>query len=190
MFFVCPQPFLVYHMAMVYFARHGETDANKQGMFNGRGVDQDLNKLGIEQAKKQAEQLAGIKFDAVYCSPQKRAIQTCEILVSGGKYQIDERIAELICGDFDGKKKNLFRKIKFVRSAKKGKNGVELFKTFVGRNVDFCEDVLKSQAGKNILIVSHNGNAVAFDYYFKGKPKGYKFARTIIENGEVLTFDY
>ena len=171
---------------MIYFARHGQTDADKQNRFNG-GIDLDLNETGIEQAQKLKDKLSGIQFDAVFCSPQKRAVQTCEIAT--GKYVIDNRLTELNCGNFDGKKRNAISKLRFLISLKRGKNGVERLELFTARNVEFCEKVLRGLTG-NVLIVSHHGNASAFDFYFKGKPKKYNFTKRIVENGELLTFEF
>ena len=173
---------------MIYFVRHGQTDADKQKRFNG-GIDLDLNEIGIAEAKQQAEKLSGIKFDYIFCSPKKRAVQTCEILASSTKYEIDNRLSELSCGKFDGKKRTIISLLRFLRSFNKGKNGVEQRDLFTARNIDFCETVLTQLKGKSILIISHNGNAVAFDYYFKGKPKGYSFSKRIVDNGRLLTFD-
>jgi len=178
----------MYNEIMVYFARHGETDANRQNLFNGE-TDLDLNRDGIEQAQKQAKELASIKFDEVFCSPKRRAVQTCEIIIGVNKFTIDNRITELNCGKYDGKKRNIVSKILFLDSLKKGKNGVEHIEAFVARNIDFCEEVLKPEKGKNLLIVSHHGNAAAFDFYFKGKPRGYNFTKRIVENGGILVFD-
>ena len=174
---------------MIYFARHGETDANKQKLFNGE-IDLDLNDAGVKQVQAQAEKLSGVKFDKVFCSPKMRAIQTCKIIIKNGEYVIDDRLTELNCGKFDGKKRNPVSNIQFGLSLKKGKNGVERLDKFTARNVDFCEKVLEPLKGKNILVVSHHGNAVAFDYFFRGKPKGYNFGKRIVGNGGILTFDF
>ena len=178
-------------MGTMYFVRHGETDADKENRFNG-GIDLDLNKTGIQQAQVLAEKLARLEFDKIFCSPKKRAVQTCEIIsnLSGKKFTIDERLTELVCGIFDGKRKSLILKIRFLNALKKGKHGVEHLVTFTERNVNFCESVLESMKNKVILVVSHHGNASAFDFFFKGKPKKYSFAKRIVENGGILKFEY
>jgi len=175
-------------MRTIYFARHGETDADKQNRFNG-GIDLDLNEAGLRQAQELAEKISGITFDKIFCSPKKRAIQTCEIISKEQNYTIDDRLTELICGIFDGKKKNLISKIRFFNALKKGKHGVEPLETFTARNVDFCEKVLRQLKDKTVLIISHHGNAAAFDFYFKGKPEGYSLTKRIIENGGILKFE-
>jgi len=174
---------------MITFVRHGETDANKQNLFNGK-TDLHLNEIGIAQAQKVAENLAGKKFDAVYCSDKLRAIETAEIITGGREFIIDERLTELNCGKFDGRKRNILKDIRFVMSMKKGKNGVEQFDKFMARNIDFFEEVIKPRKGENILIVSHDGNAKTFDFYLKGRPKNYKPPRRLVGNGEVIRFEF
>ena len=59
---------------MIYFVRHGQTDWNKIGRIQGH-TDIPLNKLGEEQALIVKEKLKEIKFDKVFSSPLKRALQ-------------------------------------------------------------------------------------------------------------------
>jgi len=176
-------------MGIIYFVRHGETDADKQNRVNG-GIDCELNEIGIQQAQILAKELSAVEFDAIFCSPQKRAIQTCEIISKGRKFSIDERLKELVCGVFDGKKKNLIVKIRLLNSIRKGKNGVEHLAVFTARNINFCESIVGTMKDKTILVVSHNGNVSAVDYFFKGKPKKYSFTKRLLKNGEILKFEY
>lgn len=66
----------------LYFARHGQTDANAS-MVNGQSIselDGPLNQLGIQQANELAEQLKDVRFDVIISSPLKRAHQTAELV--------------------------------------------------------------------------------------------------------------
>ena len=67
----------------IYFVRHGQTKANKNGLIFGQW-DLPLNQTGIKQAKKTAEKLAKIarkeKIDAILCSPLTRTKQTASII--------------------------------------------------------------------------------------------------------------
>jgi len=175
---------------MIIFARHGETDANKRNLFNGE-TDHALNEVGLLQARKLAQKLADRKFAKVYCSDKLRAIQTAEIITGGKEFAIDERITELRCGKFDGRRKNIFSVMRFVRAVKRGARGAERFDLFLARNIDFFENILKpgQKSGEDILVVSHEGNAKALDFYLKGKPKGYRFSKRLIENGGILVFE-
>jgi len=176
-------------MGIIYFVRHGETCADKQHRFNG-GIDLDLNKAGVRQAQSAGEKLSSIEFDEIFCSPKKRTVQTCEILSRGQSFKIDNRLSEIVCGRFDGQKKSLIRKLRFLGAFKKGKHGVEHIGDFTARNVDFCEYLLESMKDKTVLVISHNGNASAFNYFFEGRPEKYNFAKHSIKNGEIIEFEY
>lgn len=61
----------------VYFIRHGTTDNNVGGRFQGSS-DIPLGDTGLQQAYFLGETFAGIAVDAVYSSPLTRAWQTAE----------------------------------------------------------------------------------------------------------------
>jgi broad specificity phosphatase PhoE len=60
----------------LYIIRHGETDFNRQGIVQGRGVNSDLNALGVAQGEAFYEHYKHIPFDKVYTSSLKRTHQT------------------------------------------------------------------------------------------------------------------
>lgn len=64
-------------MTTVYFIRHGTTDSNISGRFQG-STDVSLGELGFRQADALAERFRGTHLDAVYCSPLMRAVQTAQ----------------------------------------------------------------------------------------------------------------
>jgi phosphoserine phosphatase len=59
----------------IYLVRHGETEYNRTGRFQGRN-DQPLNERGRRQAQALAEALQEEKFTAIYTSPLPRALET------------------------------------------------------------------------------------------------------------------
>lgn len=62
-----------------YIFRHGETDYNKQGRWQGQGVNLPLNETGVAQAKALATKLENLGVEIIYASPLKRALQTAQI---------------------------------------------------------------------------------------------------------------
>ena len=88
---------------MIYVVRHGQTDWNLEGRFQGR-IDIPLNEKGKSQAKKTKEKLEGIKFDKVFSSPLKRALETAKI-ITDEPIDIDDRIIERCNGQLEGKLK-------------------------------------------------------------------------------------
>ena len=75
-------------MTEIILARHGETEWNVEEIFRGR-IDIELNETGIKQAKLLAEYLSGLKIDAIYSSPLKRASKTAEIIADYHKLDIE-----------------------------------------------------------------------------------------------------
>ncbi len=60
--------------------RHGETDYNREGRWQGEGSNPPLNAEGRRQARDLAGRLAGRPLAALYTSPQRRARETAAVL--------------------------------------------------------------------------------------------------------------
>jgi probable phosphoglycerate mutase len=172
---------------MIYLVRQGQTDWNLLKKFNGC-TDTELNQTGIAQAKLQAENLRNVGFDACFCSPQKRARQTCEIIYIG-QIVFDDRLTEINCGEFEGTDETADSMELFWQAIKSGDKGTESYKEFMKRNCDFCDMIAKDYIGKNVLIVTHAANIRIIDYYFTGKPKEYDFKKQVVKSGELLTLE-
>lgn len=84
--------------------RHGITDWNRQGRFQGRS-DIPLNDEGISQAEAAARRLQDVPFDAIVSSPLVRAAKTAEIIASacGMPVSIDANLIECDFGSFEGR---------------------------------------------------------------------------------------
>ena len=64
----------------LYLVRHGETDFNRRGIVQGKGVNAPLNETGRMQAVSLASALKPVRFGAIYASTLLRARQTAEIV--------------------------------------------------------------------------------------------------------------
>lgn len=88
----------------LYIIRHGETDLNKQGIVQGRGINSDLNDTGREQAAAFYERYKDVAFDKVYTSKLKRTHQTVKGFVDAGiPWEQLEGLDELAWGIWEGK---------------------------------------------------------------------------------------
>lgn len=63
----------------LYLVRHAETFGNTGA---DDSVEPVLTERGREQARLLAERLAALSFDAIFCSPLLRAVQTAQAIVS------------------------------------------------------------------------------------------------------------
>lgn len=68
--------------AHVVLVRHGETDWNARGVYQG-SRDVSLSARGRAQARALAGDLAPIAFDAAYSSPLARARETADLVLAG-----------------------------------------------------------------------------------------------------------
>ena len=86
----------------IWVTRHGQTDYNKMKKMQGL-FDAPLNQTGIKQAEAAGALIGGIKFDRVYSSPLKRALDTASIIGRTAREDIikDERIIETDFGKYE-----------------------------------------------------------------------------------------
>jgi probable phosphoglycerate mutase len=172
---------------MLYLLRQGQTDWNLFHRANGI-TETFLNQTGILQAEKAAKLLRGIPFDTVFSSPQKRALQTCEI-VWDGEISTDDRLREIVCGEFEGMEETRDRMQAFYCAIQTGDKGTEKMDDFMQKQFDFSDMLMNQYIGKNLLVVTHAANIRVIDFYMKGKPSGYNLFVTPIKNGEFCTYD-
>jgi broad specificity phosphatase PhoE len=87
----------------ILLARHGETDWNREGRFQGH-ADPPLNELGRTQAAALAAELSGVELAALYSSPLRRALETAEII--GAPHGVEpvavETLREIDVGSWQG----------------------------------------------------------------------------------------
>ena len=83
--------------------RHGETDWNKLGKFQGH-ADIELNERGVAQARETATAVVGWQHSAVYSSPLHRTMQAAQEISHLGGMPVVEvpGFMELGLGDLEG----------------------------------------------------------------------------------------
>ena len=90
---------------VIYIIRHGETQANKDGLLQG-WLDTDLNENGVDLAVQTGQALKHVKFDVVYTSPLIRAVHTAQLLIENNDNTapivVDQRINEVNMGQWQG----------------------------------------------------------------------------------------
>jgi len=150
--------------AIIHIIRHGETDENRQGIWQGQ-LDTVLNAEGLIQAERVADALRSIPFDVAFSSDLKRAVvQTAEtILVYHPTVQLQKvgALRERYLGDLQGKA--ITSPIaKLSSSENPSIETTELFgsrtvKWWNGYILQYLSNLPSRDTPYGILIVSHGG---------------------------------
>jgi len=143
---------------IIYLVRHGETDANKNKVMQGRSQNLQLNENGIRQATNLKNKLKDIKFDVCFTSPLIRAWSTAMILV-GDRVEIkeDERIIERYLGNIEGKDVSFYNSKKYWDyNLNSDEEDVEKIQDIFKRCNSFIDNLKKNyNEDDTILVVSH-----------------------------------
>lgn len=70
----------------IYYIRHGEVQANADGVLAGTRNDMPLTERGRQQARDAAELVANLPIEVVIVSPLKRAQETAQIIAEAINY--------------------------------------------------------------------------------------------------------
>ncbi len=90
---------------MIYLVRHGETEFNREGRYQGR-LDSPLTDRGRRQARLCGQLLARhVDSGAIWTSPLPRAVETARVVEAAlpdAELRIDERLREVSFGLWEG----------------------------------------------------------------------------------------
>jgi broad specificity phosphatase PhoE len=154
----------------IYFARHGESEANVQQIYSNSANDTyPLTPKGIQQANDLAITLKDIVFEKIYSSPILRAKQTAEIIARSKqmKVELEAALMEYNVGIFEETPKDHAEKEKeyianevawfFHNNFDVKIEGGESYNDFKKRFVPFIEQLIEMYGNKNvnILLVGH-----------------------------------
>ncbi len=149
----------------INLVRHGETDWNVLGKFQGC-IDINLSKEGILQAEYLKKRFKN-KFDYIYTSPLKRAMQTAAIISESKNVEpiIQSELREINFGDWEGL---TIKEIQttYPENFSKWRND-ELEAPMCGGDLSIKKasirseksilEIVKKHQGDNIVIVAHGG---------------------------------
>jgi isoleucyl-tRNA synthetase len=180
----------------LFIMRHGEGDHNaKEIVSSSLEPTYSLTEKGKQEVKKAAARLKDQQIDLVFVSPLTRAQETAEIVLENLKSSpeviTESRIAEIDCGNLEGKSISQWRKRfdkdsdRYRDNPHKGESSAMVQK----RVTEFLNEVQKKYPGKNILLVTHGIVLNRCLHYFYGVPNE-KLAKSLSKTGEVLEFSF
>ncbi len=176
----------------LYLVRHGKTEYNVKNLYQGR-TDIELNLFGRSESFKLRDELKDVKFDFVYSSPLKRAVESAEIIAPYVNVEVDSRIIERNLGDYEGTSfnddnGNIDEKFDDLNLNTKEKN-VEGISDLFNRVTNFIEEIRQKHKGKNVLIVTHNGAINVINHYINGVPEDGKLKYKKMGNSKFIKYE-
>jgi len=175
---------------MLYFVRHGESEANRKKLFAGQKDDSPLTDEGREQARITGLEIKkrGITFDRIVSSPLKRAYETAEIIadvldLEVSMIALDARIQEYDMGIYTGTPHQRVPSIEFVYA-----EGCEDPFAFKARIEAGIRDALANEG--NTLVASHAGVGRMLDAIKEGVGPEYFYDRPGWPNASVTVIDW
>lgn len=94
-------------MPVVILVRHGRTEANAKGVLAGWTPGVHLDDVGVQQAQRVGERLAGLPLKAVVSSPLERTQETADAIIDAQRRstgrEVDERFGECAYGTWTGR---------------------------------------------------------------------------------------
>jgi broad specificity phosphatase PhoE len=147
----------------VYFLRHGETTASRKGGYCGT-LDPDLTPDGYEMARDFAAAYGNMSWEAVFCSPLKRAVATARPLCEavGLTPNLREGLREIAYGQWEGKTPEEVNRefhdeyVRWLADAgwnapSGGEKGVDIAR----RSATVMDEIERAHPSGNVLVVSH-----------------------------------
>jgi broad specificity phosphatase PhoE len=147
----------------ILLARHGETDWNRQGRFQGH-ADPPLNETGRAQAAELAAELEGVGLAAVYSSPLGRALETAQLVAAehGLEPVAVDALREVDVGSWEGLTRaevearfpeQLARWLDYDQGWEDGESYEEMGRRVVAALLELAA----AHEGERILAVTHGG---------------------------------
>lgn len=138
---------------MIYFLRHGQSEANVKKLFAGQKEDSPLTETGIEQAQQAGDLLLDKSITRIISSPLIRASKTAEIvaeILGIKKVEYNEAVLEYDMGSLTRTPLRKVTSLELIAA----ENAEDVY-DFQKRVIDFLKNIANDS--DNILIVSHAG---------------------------------
>ncbi len=154
-------------MTTILLARHGETDWNREGRYQG-WADPSLNESGRAQARTLAAQLRDEPIDAVYSSDLRRARETALIVAAphGVPVVADPGLREIDVGSWSGLTHAQIQE----RFPHAENHDGETREQHLARVFETVERIARLHPRGRILIVSHGGSLRALRRHALDEP--------------------
>jgi broad specificity phosphatase PhoE len=166
-------------------ARHGETDWNRDGRFQGH-ADPPLNARGREQARALAELVAAEPLEAIYSSDLRRAYETARVVaaIRGLDVVVDPQLRERDVGHWSGLTRAEIEE-RFPEELRLWHEGAvacgESREELADRVLAAARRIAAAHVGGQVLVVTHGGALRMLRH-----AAGAGLDARVVENGRVV----
>ena len=151
-------------MTRVVLVRHGETDWNRQGRWQGH-ADPGLNDRGRTQARAAAARLALERPASLVTSDLRRAAETASAVSEalGVPAAVDPRLREVDVGEWSGLTRDEVRARDpdayqaWLDGENTGYPGGETFAQLQARSAAAMDELWRAHEGATVVVVCHGG---------------------------------
>jgi alpha-ribazole phosphatase len=165
-------------MTHLYLVRHGQTDWNVEGRWQGQ-ADVPLNARGRQQAAQVARALSKLGLVAIYSSDLLRARETADTLaaLTGLEVQLDPRLREIHQGQWQGMLVTEIQE-RYGEAFQRRKDdplnvappGGETVLQVKERVVDAIEDIIQQHPQERVAVVSHGFALAVIQVHYQNRP--------------------
>ncbi|MEG4984448.1 histidine phosphatase family protein [Microcoleus sp. BR0-C5] len=194
---IFPKPRDGHQGPRLLLVRHGETDWNKAGKFQGQ-IDVPLNDNGREQSRRAAEFLKDVKLDFAISSSMLRPKETAEIILQyhgGLQLELRDELREISHGLWEGKFESEIEQ-SYPGLLEEWKTSPEKVQMPEGENLQQVwqraiaswREIVQSVSGTGIVVAHDAINKAILCHLFGLEPEHFwKFKQG---NGAVSVIDY
>jgi len=159
---------------ITYFV-HGTTTDNEKEISSG-WFDVGLSDLGEKQSIELKDKIRGKKFDVVFCSDLKRAVDSAKLTFEGIVPIIsDKRLRECNYGKYNAQSSAIVEPMQENHITERFPDG-ESYEDVKIRIADFLDFLKKNYDEKFVAIVAHKAPQIALDVLLKNKTWEQAFA--------------
>ncbi len=148
----------------LFFLRHGQTTFSRDNAFCGSGLDPELTDDGQQMAQAFATAFQSTAWNAIYCSPLRRAVATAEPLCQalGATLELRDGLKEIGYGQWEGQSVETVSRnfhddyLRWTADpAWNAPTGGETAVAIARRSLEVVEEIRGRYSSGKVLVVSH-----------------------------------
>lgn len=174
-------------MKTIYFIRHGESEANAQGLLAGSTSDTPLTQKGVDQAHAVGKRLKEKQIDLIVASSLERAYETAKIIAQEVGFTQHIKTSDLLLERDFGTATGQPKAQAYALLDNGGAVGAESLEVLHSRVIAALE-WLQSLPANHIVVASHAGFGRMIKVVLDGGSWEHFMQQAALNNGDIFEF--